>query len=66
MGEAGQFQARVVIIVEIVEARHAMALIEQAARQMIADEAGRSGHENGMGALIVHRNECPFLKDARA
>ena len=45
-GEAGVLEARIVVGVEIVEADHVMSVLQQAARDMHADEPGRAGDEN--------------------
>ena len=45
--QAGVLQARVVIIVQVVDADHRMAFGQEPAGAMHANEAGRTGHDDG-------------------
>jgi hypothetical protein len=44
-GQPGFLEAHVVIVVEVVEARHLPAFLKAAERHVIADESGRAGYE---------------------
>ena len=52
LGEPRLLQLGIVIGIEIVEPDNGAALLAQAAGDVIADEAGRPGHQNG---LVSHR-----------
>ena len=48
------FQSRIVIVVDVVVADHGAAGGEQMAREAKADEACRSGDEDGIGRGVGH------------
>jgi hypothetical protein len=45
LGQAVALQGNGVVVVEVVEADHALATFQEAERRMVADEPGRAGHE---------------------
>src|ERR1700692_2828679 len=51
--EAGLLQHRIVIAVEVIETMNGPAVGKKPARQMIADEAGSTGDQNGIAHFVV-------------
>ena len=50
--EIGAFVGRGVIVVEVVNADHAVAALQQGVRDMAADEAGGAGDEDGFAHAV--------------
>jgi len=62
---AGALELDRVVVVEVVEAENGMALVEQAPREVEADEAGRAGDEEGGHRRKAERGKLRISRIAR-
>jgi hypothetical protein len=56
LGDARPLQGGVVVRVHIVKPQHRGPLLQQSAAEVIADEAGGAGHENGHSGWQCNNN----------